>query len=296
MAGAVRAPGLEDGPPLRSRQRRRPQAPAAWQSAKQGNDAGQLLRRMTDQRRPDSYRFDRRRLDPQRLDYLSRTPVPRTHGPQTPGRPAYRCPTHGPKTRARRIHDRLRGYPARAPPIALRPPAADPAMPGRCSAGERDGRPESLAPWVAVQTWFRAWFVQTSSEPGPAVAVAEVLLQAVLQQAAHRRPGYQRAPSRQVGFAPVPGVSWPAEAVRMRAAWRRAGSVRREAGHPSEGDFVPLQSTTRSARPQSTQSRTAAVVVSPIHPQCATQAPAFTGKSRATLSPFSDKLGSLLIK
>ena len=82
----------------------------------------------------------------------------------------------------------------------------------------------------------------------------------------------------------------------MRAAWRRAGSVRREAGHPSEGDFVPLQSTIRSARPLSTQSRTAAVVVSPIHPQWANRAPAFTGKSRAALSPFSDKLGSLLVK
>ena len=128
------------------------------------------------------------------------------------------------------------------------------------------------------------------------MAVAVVLLQAALQQAAHRRPGYPRVASRQVGFAPVPEVSWPAEAVRMKAAWRRAGSVRRAAGHPSEGDFVPLQSTIRSARPLSTQSRTAAVVVSPIHPQCTTRAPAFTGKSRASLSPFSDKLGSLLIK
>ena len=82
----------------------------------------------------------------------------------------------------------------------------------------------------------------------------------------------------------------PAATVRMKAVWRRAGSVRRAAGHPSEGDFVPLQSTIRSARPPSTQSRTAAVVVSPIHPQCATRAPAFSGKSRAILSPFSDKL------
>ena len=55
----------------------------------------------------------------------------------------------------------------------------------------------------------------------------------------------------------------------MRAAWQRAGSVRWAAGHPSEGDFALLQSTIRSAaRPLSTQSRTAAVVVSPIHPQC----------------------------
>jgi hypothetical protein len=111
---------------------------------------------------------------------------------------------------------------------------------------------------------------------------------AVLLQAAH-----PRAASRRVGFAPVPGVLWPAEAVRMRAVWRPAGSVRRAAGHPSEGDFAPLQSTIRPARPLSTQSRTAAVVVSPIHPQCASRAPAFTGKSRATLSPFSDKSGSL---
>jgi hypothetical protein len=107
---------------------------------------------------------------------------------------------------------------------------------------------------------------------------------------AHRRPDY-----REVGFAPTPGVSWPAETLRMKAVWRRAGSVRRAAGHPSEGDFVLLQSTIRSARPLSTQSRTAAVVVSPIHPQCATRAPAFTGKSRATLSPFSDKSGSLQV-
>ena len=101
------------------------------------------------------------------------------------------------------------------------------------------------------------------------MAAAEVLLQAALQQAAHRRPGYPRVASRQVGFAPTRRVSWPAEAVRMRAAWQRAGSVRWAAGHPSEGDFALLQSTIRSAaRPLSTQSRTAAVVVSPIHPQC----------------------------
>ena len=246
---------------------------------------------MTGSRRPDLYRFDQRRFDQRRLDHPSRTHVLPAHGPQPHGRQ-----TRGPKTRARPTHDRRsHEHSARARPIALRPPAADPAMAGRCSTGERDGRPESLAPWVAVQTWFRAWSVQTSSEPGP-VAAAEVLLQAALQAAAHRRPGYQRAASRQVGFAPVPGVSWPAEAVRMKAAWQRAGSVRRAAGHPSEGDFVPLQSTIRPARPLSTQSRTAAVVVSPIHPQCATQAPAFTGKSRAVLSPFSDKLGSLLVK
>jgi hypothetical protein len=172
-------------------------------------------------------------------------------------------------------------------------------MPGRCSARARDGRPESLAPWVAIQTWFRGWSVQTSSEaesePGP-VAAAAVLLQAELQQAAHRRPGYQWAASRLVGFAPVRGVSSPAEAVRMRAVWQRTGSVRRAAGHPSEGDFAPLQSAIRPARPLSTQSRTAAVVVSPINPQCATQAPAFSGKSRPTLSLFSDKVGSLQIK
>ena len=112
----------------------------------------------------------------------------------------------------------------------------------------------------------------------------------------YRWAAYWRAAWRQAGFAPTPGVSSPAETVRMRAVWRRAASVRRAAAHPSEGDFVPLQSTIRSARPPSTQSRTAAVVVSPIHPQCATRAPAFTGKSRASLSPFSDKLGSLLVK
>ena len=131
-----------------------------------------------------------------------------------------------------------------------------------------------------VPTYFRwAWSVQTSPEQEPAAA-GRVLL----SREAHHRLGYQ------VGFAPTQEVWWPAETVLTKAVWRRAGSVRRAAGHPSEGDFVPLQLTIRSARPLSTQSRTAAVVVSPIHPQCATQAPAFTGKSRANLSLFSDKL------
>lgn len=154
--------------------------------------------------------------------------------------------------------DRLHEQPARARQIDPHRPAADLAMPGRSSTEKRDGRPGSWAPW-AVPTWFRGWSVQTSSEQERAAAG-----RVVLSRAAHRRLDY-----REVGFAPTRRVSWPAEAVRMRAAWQRAGSVRWAAGHPSEGDFALLQSTIRSAaRPLSTQSRTAAVVVSPIHPQC----------------------------
>jgi hypothetical protein len=188
-----------------------------------------------------------------------------------------------PQTRERRLHE----HPAREPPIDLRSPAAGPVLPGRYSKATRDGRPGSWALW-AVPTWLRrAWSVQTSPEPEPAAAGwAAVLPRAGDWGEAHRRPGYRSV----VGVAPARGVSLPAATVRMKVVWRRVGSVRRAAGRPSEGDFVPLQSTIRSARPPSTQSRTAAVVVSPIHPQCATQAPAFSGKSKATLSPFSDKL------
>ena len=193
----------------------------------------------------------------------------------------YRPQTRARRTRERRLHE----HPARARPIDPPPPAAGPATPARYSRGKRDGRPGSWALW-AVPAWLRrAWSVQTSPEQEPAAAGrAAVLSRAGHWGEAHRRPGYRQ------GVAPARGVSLPAATVRMKVVWRRVGSVRRAAGHPSEGDFVPLQSTIRRARPLSTQSRTAAVVVSPIHPQCATRAPAFSGKSKATLSPFSDKL------
>jgi hypothetical protein len=149
------------------------------------------------------------------------------------------------------------------------------ARPDRCSTGKRDGRPASSAPW-AVPAWIRGWRLQTSWEQEPA---------AVLHRAAYRWAAY-----RQVEFAPTPEW-WRAATVRMTAVWRRAGSVRRAAEHPSAGDFVPPQSTSHSARPLSTQSRTA-VVVSPNPSSMRNLSASPYRQKRAALSLFSDRPGS----